>query len=250
MTSNLFLVTRADGTKAVLKLFTEIGRCDEATGSPWLDYMGGDGAVGIFAHDDGAQLLEYLEGPTLLPMVKAGQDTDVNAIFIEVIKNLHRPRSGAIPQGLVPLDIRFRELFERSGQDDFFNRAITLAKKLIATQKRSVVLHGDMHHLNVMRSERGWLAIDPKGLIGDPHYEIANIFSNPDDMSHLTLNPERHKAMAAQFAQGLGLDPQRLLAFAAVHAALSTAWSLSEELDMAAHSRAIGEVLFKILDTA
>ena len=44
-----------------------------------------------------------------------------------------------------------------------------------------MVLHGDMHHANVLDSERGWLAIDPKGLIGDRGYDYANLFCYPWD---------------------------------------------------------------------
>jgi streptomycin 6-kinase len=32
-----------------------------------------------------------------------------------------------------------------------------------------VVLHADLHHFNILSSERGWIAIDPKGVTGFPH---------------------------------------------------------------------------------
>jgi aminoglycoside/hydroxyurea antibiotic resistance kinase len=42
------------------------------------------------------------------------------------------------------------------------------------------VLHGDLHHGNVLDfGLRGWLAIDPKGLLGERGFDFANIFTNP-----------------------------------------------------------------------
>jgi streptomycin 6-kinase len=52
------------------------------------------------------------------------------------------------------------------------NKAQNLAHNLFETQTKSVLLHGDLHHDNILLSKRGWLAIDPKGIIGDPAFEV------------------------------------------------------------------------------
>ena len=41
------------------------------------------------------------------------------------------------------------------------------------------LIHGDLHYENVMAADREpWLAIDPKPMSGDPHYEIAPMLWN------------------------------------------------------------------------
>jgi len=44
-------------------------------------------------------------------------------------------------------------------------RAEQSAKDFFAENHMPVLMHGDFHHFNVLSSERGWLVIDPKGVI-------------------------------------------------------------------------------------
>lgn len=42
-------------------------------------------------------------------------------------------------------------------------------------------LHGNLHHDNALNFRaRGWLALDPKQLVGERGVDFANIFTNPD----------------------------------------------------------------------
>ena len=50
-----------------------------------------------------------------------------------------------------------------------------------------MLLHGDLHHENIMHGPRGWLAIDPKGVLGDPGFDAANMFYNPLDRDDLLV---------------------------------------------------------------
>ena len=50
----------------------------------------------------------------------------------------------------------------------------------VAARGAKVVLHGDFHHYNVLSAQRAnWLAIDPKGMLGDPGYEVGPFLCNP-----------------------------------------------------------------------
>ncbi len=63
----------------------------------------------------------------------------------------------------------------------FSSRCAEMAEALLRDQREIVVLHGDLHHDNVLDfGERGWLAIDPKHIVGDRGFDFANIFTNPD----------------------------------------------------------------------
>ena len=45
-----------------------------------------------------------------------------------------------------------------------------------------MLLHGDLHHFNVLEdAKRGWVAIDPKGVVGELEYEVGAILRNPND---------------------------------------------------------------------
>jgi streptomycin 6-kinase len=93
-----------------------------------------------------------------------------------------------------------------------------------------VVLHGDLHHDNVLRGTREpWLAIDPHGIVGDPGAEVGAMLYNPDpdnrDPSLVALVPAR----VEQLADGLGLDENRVVAWGFVQAVLSEVWTAENE---------------------
>jgi streptomycin 6-kinase len=87
-----------------------------------------------------------------------------------------------------------------------------------------VLLHGDLHHWNILTSEREpWLALDPKGVVGEPGYEIGPLLLNP------TLQPGHVLARRIdQLAEELGLDRERLLGWGLAHAVLSAWWSVED----------------------
>ncbi|OYX00148.1 MAG: hypothetical protein B7Z15_20540, partial [Rhizobiales bacterium 32-66-8] len=108
-------------------------------------------------------------------------------------------------------------------------RASGIALKLFDRPTAAVPLHGDLHHDNIMSSDRGWLAIDPKGLIGDPAYDVANVFINPKGAAHLATDPRRIAARADILAERLNYSRKRILGWAAAHAALSACWLLADK---------------------
>ena len=59
--------------------------------------------------------------------------------------------------------------------------AENVAAELLASPRDVTVLHGDIHHGNILDfGARGWLAVDPKGLVGERGLDYANLFCNPD----------------------------------------------------------------------
>ena len=103
--------------------------------------------------------------------------------------------------------------------------AVQVAAGLLASPQEVVVLHGDLHHANVLYfGPRGWLAIDPKGLIGERCFEYANLFCNPD---FATANrPERFRRQIEVVAAAAGLQRDRLLAWVLAWTGLSAAFCL------------------------
>jgi streptomycin 6-kinase len=99
----------------------------------------------------------------------------------------------------------------------------------------ATLLHGDLHHENVMRTRRhgrpAWVAIDPQGLWGDPAYEVANLFGNPLGHPFVTDDPDRPARLANELAGRLGLSRARVVRWAFVHSCISAAWSIQDGHD-------------------
>ncbi len=82
---------------------------------------------------------------------------------------------------------------------------------------------------NIMFSSRGWLVIDPVGLVGEVGFGAANMFYDPADRDDLCLDPRRIAQMADAFSRALDVDPRRLLDQAYAYGCLSAAWNADGE---------------------
>lgn len=228
-TSWVYKVMTRSGAPAALKIVKPYGM-DEIRGGALMAWYGGLGAAAILQHENGMMLMEWCEHSPLGGMVRAGNDTAATSILCEVIGQLHHPRKAPPPQDLVPLRQWFSTLFEAdpaiwpASHRALAARAIRLAATLFEDAAPVIPLHGDLHHDNVVGSHRGWLAIDPKGLVGDPCYETSNLFRNPEGAEELAATPTRVDALADMVSVRLGLKRKRVLSWAAVHSAVSTCW--------------------------
>jgi streptomycin 6-kinase len=219
---------------AVLKILTPKGVIDEKNGATALIYFNGHGAVEVYEADAGAQLLEFVPGENLAEFAKSDH-VEATQIICSVLKQIHSPRQLPSPNNYVTLEKRFRSLKLKSLETDCpveFIEAAEVANELLHSQYEHVVLHGDIHHENILKSDkRGWLAIDPKGVWGERTYDVANSFYNPKVSSEILCNPDRIMSMAKIFSEQLGLDRQRILKFAFAHGYLRAAWMMEDELD-------------------
>lgn len=206
---------------AVLKVLKP-GAADEARGMALMAWYQGRGAARVLAAGEGALLMERIAGPSLGDLVRGGDDPGASVILCDVITALHRDRP-APPSGLLPLAEHFAPLFDSAPTGEAA-RAARLAVALLASTPHAVVLHGDLHHDNILQADRGWLAIDPQAVWGDPAYEPANAFRNPEGAEALALDPVRIAALTEVIERRLGLARQRVLGWAAAHSALAMCW--------------------------
>jgi streptomycin 6-kinase len=230
VTSHIYTVTH-DAETVVLKLLSPT-ETEEQTGALALRYFDGHGAVRLLRHDDGAHLLEYAPGDELVTLVERGEDENATRIIAQVIEQLHAVPQAAPQDGLFRLDRWFRELFnkaaadKRAGIESIYVRGAAFSERLLADQREVRVLHGDIHHRNIRGSARGWLAFDPKGLVGERTYDCANTLCNPV-MPELVHNETRLLTNAAILADALAIALPRVLAFTYAYACLSASWSMS-----------------------
>jgi streptomycin 6-kinase len=201
---------------------------EEIRGSELMAWWNGNGAARVVAHEGPALLLERAGSTaSLAEMSRHGQDEEAFSILCRTLAALHVPRDEIPPSNLLTLAAWFRDLAPHAATDTRLARGSAIANDLLAHPQDEVVLHGDMHHANVLYfDERGWLAIDPKGLIGERGYDYANIFRNPDQK--VALAPGRMDARLRQVSVEACLDARRVLHWIIAHAALSAAWSIED----------------------
>ena len=227
-TGRLYTVRHA-GETAILKLLSPLGT-EERRGALALRYFDGHGAVRLLRHDDDAQLLEYASGDPLVRLVERGEDERATRIIARVLAQLHGVPQDASYDGLVPLERWFGALFAKAATDrqvgagTMFVRAAALAEELLADPREVRALHGDLQHYNIHQSPRGWLAVDPKGLVGERTYDCANALCNPG-RPELVHDERRLLTHAALLAELLAVDRWRVLGFTYAWACLNaTRW--------------------------
>lgn len=236
--SRIWKVRLEDGSTAVvkaLKPFDDVE--DELRGAHYLSWRDGIGAVRLLDRDGQCMLLEYA-GETLLSHVLDERgDAAATEIAAAVMAQLFSPSAMAPPPDLQPLRERFASLFAKAkadrdaGRKTAYGEAAAIADRLLADPHDIRPLHGDLHHDNILHGPRGWLAIDPKGVLGDPGFDAANMFYNPLDRDDLCLDPTRIAHMAAIFSRTLGQSPRRILDHAIAYGCLSAAWHAQDGND-------------------
>jgi streptomycin 6-kinase len=233
-------VTCGDGSSAVLKLGVPDGHGDEEAEA--LRIFDGRGAVRLLAADAarGALLIEQASPGT--PVAELDDDEAATAVLVEAGRQLHRvpPEKCTLPH-LRTLRGGFARYLRRFPADGpiprrMVERAAELFDDLCADAPREAVLHGDLHHGNVLRAERdGWLAIDPSPRVGDPGFDGGAMLYNPDperrDPALLALVPARIEQLAALSSV------DRAVAWGFVMGVLAEVWTV--EASGQARSRAL-----------
>lgn len=136
--------------------------------------------------------------------------------------------------GTGPLNEKIVERVERSVKDFF------------AENHKPVLMHGDFHHFNILSSERGWLAIDPKGVVGPAGYEAGPLLMNPwgslsDGINHRLMTERRIDILH----EHLGFERERIQEWALAHAVLSAWWGVEDNTGWD-YSLAVAEMIAEL----
>ncbi len=250
-------VIRADGSPAVIKVNIPLGHeaQDEINA---LRFYNGHGAVRLLESDDARRVF-------LMEMAYPGQvlkdlpdDEEATRIAARVMRKLFRPATPEIAASNMKVEEWARGLVKlcqtfAGGTGPFHQRAVEMAESIFAEllpdQHERVVLHGDMHHLNVLSSDRdGWLAIDPKGVIGEPEYEVGALIRNPMPQVITWVNLDQfQQRRIAILCEELGFDRQRVLRWSYAQVVLSAWWSYEESQEVWWPWMAIAESLERIM---
>ncbi len=139
----------------------------------------------IFHFDENlnAVLMEYIyPGKSLKDLVRNGQDDRATQIISKVIRELRFQT--------LPTKHSFKHMSELAKDLDILHghfdknlldKAIRLFNEMTIDCSNDIVLHGDLHHDNILSSNDDWKIIDPHGYIGDPVAEVGAMIRNPYD---------------------------------------------------------------------
>tara|TARA_Y100000588_G_C14254116_1_gene924713 strand:- start:138 stop:1046 length:909 start_codon:yes stop_codon:yes gene_type:complete len=122
------------------------------------------------------------------------------------------------------------------------------AKELLSSQGEQVLLHGDLHHYNILQHQSEWLAIDPKGIIGEREFEISAFLRNP---FCVVEGPTETKELARNLDWVIDLtafNRERVLSWCIIQAILCVCWYVEDTmLEKAGQLTAYAERLYTLI---
>jgi len=230
--------TRADGTRAVLKVGFP-GRA-LATEAAALRHFDGRGCARLIESDvgAGALLIERVEpGTSLVGLANEAEDEEATSAAAGVMRELWRP---APERHQFPTVADWAEGFGRLRSrfgggcgplpEGVVAEAEALFVELLDSSGEPVLLHADLHHGNVLAAGRGrHRAIDPQGLIGEPAYEVGALLRNPlPQLFEMRRPVEVLSRRIETLAAALNLDRARVRGWGLAQAVLSAWWSIED----------------------
>jgi streptomycin 6-kinase len=219
-----------------------------------LRLFNGNGACQLLEYDEERawMLLERLTPGEMLVTVK--DDEKATRIAAEVMKKIWRPlkslesasllakpqEQATALQKFIPLSDwfdglkRVRPMFNGGTgplKESIFQRVESWVKSAFAENRHPVLLHGDFHHYNILSSDRGWLIIDPKGVMGPAGYEVGPLLMNPwGELLNGTHSRLMTKRRIDILHEHLAFERERILEWGLAHAVLSAWWSIGDHI--------------------
>ncbi|WP_171681561.1 aminoglycoside phosphotransferase family protein [Paenibacillus planticolens] len=226
--------TRSDGKRVVLKSSFMKGELSREVSV--LRAFEGRGVIHVLDADEdwGVVLLEGAEPG--MPLSTIEKDALATDIFCQVFRRLHlSPPTGSLypsmKQHFAAIE-RYRDRFTDMNVDgplppSWVENAEECLEYLIATTSENFLLHGDLHHDNILRQgEEKWAVIDPKGIVGDIHFDTIQYLLNYENRGgdcELVLRDR-----IAIMADRLGLDPRRIAMWGVARGVLEACWTIED----------------------
>jgi len=208
---------------------------DERLAPALLELWRAGPVVRVHAASEGVHIFERLTpGTSLEEHYKATHDDESLGVLGTIAASLRQ--LGARDIGFPDARSRGRSLLvgSRPGCIDkcLWDKAARRYSDLADSQQDIGVTHGDIHHCNVLwDASRGWIAIDPKGVMAELEYEMACALRNPISRVSEWVLPEQLSNRARLLARTLGLREDRLLAWSFAQSILAAAWEVEDALD-------------------
>lgn len=224
----------ADGKSAVLKIALPLNDVEIYGEAAYLKTLNGEGAVRLIEFDRERQtvLLERLAPGANLKSVCKKYKSEAVYIAIRVLKRILRPVPDS-PKDFIRLDNWFDGLKRARGTNfpqDYAATALDFYNELSSDMKNIFLLHGDLHHDNILSANReSFLVIDPKGIIGHIGYDIGVFLNNHHDWLEWNTRLEGKLDQAiVEFADAFELEQHTIRKWAFCQMVLSWWWMFDE----------------------
>lgn len=197
-----------------------------------LLHMKGKGAVQVIDYDveKGIMILERLQPGHTLAVLE--DDKEATRIAAHVMKKLIvlAPSRSTLPT-VVDREESLKRIYHKRNNGFYpipkesMLEALNIFEYLNTSIEHQYMLHGDLHHFNILKKGDSWAVIDPKGLIGDREYEVVQFMLNKLPGQNLI---EFTESRIDIFVDELKLDKERLLLRMYSHAVLATCWTIED----------------------
>jgi streptomycin 6-kinase len=221
---------RNNGEEVVLKVV--LSRKEFLAELETIKLMKGKGMVKLLEYDvdSGIMILERLSPGITLAEIDS--DEEAASIAAQIMKRLWI----AAPEGTDIQTVTDREnslkRITQNNPDGFeqisketLQEAHLIFEQLNSQISNPYLLHGDLHHYNILKNGDSWVAIDPKGLIGDREYDVIQYLLNKLPETNVKDTIEKRIDI---FVKELNLHKERLLLRGFSHAVLSTCWTIED----------------------
>lgn len=198
-----------------------------------LKAFSGFGVVQVLAESEGMLLLEQAVSGIPLKSFFPEKDEDAIHITCDCLRRLHQS-----PVPIIHVFSNVKDWLKVLDEDinipaHYLHKARQVRDQLLNTSLQQVLLHGDLHHDNMLKNGDDWVVIDPKGVIGEPAYEVAAFIRNPiPELLKLNNAMSIISHRIACFAEILKLSEQRIFEWCYVQAVLAWAWALEDGCDV------------------
>jgi streptomycin 6-kinase len=228
---------RVDGLPAVLKVnFPEPESAHEAEA---LARWNGAGAVRLLARNDERRALlveRCLPGTQLWEV----EESRANEMAADVLSQLWQAAPAGVFRSLTGEAARWAAELPvtwaaagRPFEQALLDEAVEFLATAPSTVEDDVLLHQDLHGGNILSSERGWLAIDPKPLAGERAFDVASLLRDRrDDLAQDPDSAGRIRRRLDFFCDRLELDRERVRGWGIAHA---LAWGFEGGRPLAGH---------------
>lgn len=182
-----------------------------------------------------AMLLEKLTPGEHLRTLFAGNETAVISIAIDLMWKIWRdpPDGHNFPRLEDWFQGGFGKALNTGFPKEYIRKAGGIFEELNSSSGRRVLLHGDLHHWNILSAQREpYLVIDPKGIVGNFGYEMSTFLIN----HHRWMRSDprvREKLDAAinEFAEAFEMTPVAVRKWTYAQSVLSAWWTFEENSD-------------------
>ena len=233
-------VEMGNGAEAVLKVGVPHG--DFSSEMEALAIYEGRGINRLIDCDKAlnAMLLERLRPGKMLDSVENARER--SEITARILQDLHAtppPSNHTLPHFMDWMrgafaDARSCKDLERArGYIEQIPRVEFMMGILMEPDEPQMLLHGDLHHWNILSdADRGWMAIDPKGVIGASCLDVGRFINNAMGFGE-TAAQKREILLEAVtiFSDVLGENEERMFAGAFCDKIMGSSWGLKQKPD-------------------